>query len=58
MRKISIRGVSYNETTVFHELSCADLHWEEIPKILAAANGHIFSSDQLKIFNYFEKCKV
>ena len=41
----------------FITLPCADLHWEEIPKIIAAANGHSFSSDELKTLDYFEKCK-
>ena len=42
----------------FLTLSCADLHWEEIPKIIAAANGYSSSSDELKTLNYFEKCKL
>ena len=37
--------------------SCIDIHWKEIPKIIAAANGHNFSSNELKTLNYFEKWK-
>ena len=42
----------------FLTLSCADLHWEKIPKIIAAANGHSFSGNELKTLKYFEKCKL
>ena len=42
----------------FLTLSCADLHWEEIPKIIVATNGHSFPGDEMKTLNYFEKCKL
>ena len=42
----------------FLTLSCTDLHWEKIPKIIAAANRHSFSSDELKTLNYLEKFKL
>ena len=52
---MSIRGFSYDKTTVLPELLFnITLCWSP----LAAANGHSFSSDELKTLNYFEKCKL
>ena len=38
----------------FLTLSCVDLHWEVIPKLIVAVNGHNFSSDELEALNCFE----
>lgn len=51
-----IKQLSY--PSFFLTLSCADFHWEEISKLIVAANGYSFFSDELKTLNYFEKYKL
>ena len=51
-----IKQLSY--PSFFLTLSCADFHWEEISKLIVAANGYSFFRDELKTLNYFEKYKL
>ena len=43
-----IKQLSY--PSFFLTLSCADSHWEEIAKLIVAANEHSFFRDELKTF--------
>lgn len=43
--------------TFFMTLSCADLRWNELIKIISSLNGQPITDDQINELSYFERCQ-